>query len=64
MTKKELIEALKNVNDDAQILFGKDEFSHNIATQIYVIDDVITDVIITNEQTNKEKPIFSEKIFG
>ena len=50
MTKKDLIAALANVNDDAVVLFGTKEiqFFGAFATQIYTNGD---EVLITNQHT-------------
>lgn len=64
MTKKELFEALKNVDDNAIILFGKNNHSNNVATDIYKKDGEVTEIIITNNFVTLEKPIFSEKIYA
>lgn len=61
MTKKELIAALANVNDDAVILFGNAEpqFFGSFATQIY-IKSGSDEVLITNWHTNKTTPKYCE----
>lgn len=59
MTKKELIAALANVNDDAVVLFGTKEsqFFGAFATQIYTNGN---EVLITNQHTDATTPICCE----
>lgn len=59
MTKKELIAALANVNDDAIILFGMKEsqFFGGFATQVYSNGD---EVLITNKHTDAKAPAYCE----
>lgn len=53
MTKKELIAALANVNDDAVVLFGTKEiqFFGAFATQVYINWDS-NEVLIANKHTD------------
>nr|DAY73279.1 MAG TPA: hypothetical protein [Caudoviricetes sp.] len=65
MTKRELIEILENVDDDAIILFGNNNYSNNIATNVYVKERTETEeseILITNNFVTRENPIFFEKI--
>lgn len=59
MTKKELIAALANVNDDTVILFGKNELQFWLATQVYS-DIRNNEIFITNSHTDKTIPEYCE----
>lgn len=63
MTKKELIAALANVNDDAVIMFGNKEpqYFGSFATQVYVNSGSDNDrVLITNSHVDKTTPEYCE----
>lgn len=65
MTKKELIKILKNIDDNAIVLFGKNSYSNNIATSVYFKEKTETEeseILITNNFVTRENPIFFEKI--
>lgn len=62
MTKKELIAALANVNDDAVVLFGTKEiqfFFGAFATQVYINWDS-NEVLIANKHTDATTPVYCE----
>lgn len=61
MNKKELIAALANVNDDAEILFGmkEEQYFGAFATQVYLDWDG-EKVLITNEHTDATTPVYCE----
>lgn len=63
MTKKELIAALANINDDAVILFGNTElqFFGSFATKVYINSgDDNNKVLITNSHVDKTAPEYCE----
>lgn len=67
MTKKDLLTILKNVDDDAIILLGKNEYSHSIATEVYVKEKTESEeskILITNDYITAKTPVFFEKIYG
>ena len=61
MTKKELIAALANVNDDAVVLFGTKEiqFFGAFAPQVYINWDS-NEVLIANKHTDATTPVYCE----
>ena len=61
MTKKELIAALANVNDDAVVLFGTKEiqFFGAFTTQVYINWDS-NEVLIANKHTDATTPVYCE----
>lgn len=68
MTKKELIEALSGVNDDAELIIGVKEpqFEGAMTNRIFVKSDELPNkqtVLITNNYFNKETPEYYDKIF-
>ena len=65
MTKKELIKVLENIDDEARILFGKDDYSNYVASDLYVRIGYLneeTEILITNKWATPEVPTSFDKI--